>query len=351
MIIAIGNAPSSGSTFLADLLDSLPFAVCGPEINLFSVKSNFTNFAYLKKYGFSSSRSALIYQRRQRLLDRRLCSYGIDRLLLNTILDESSSLKDFSINIFAVFSSLRGKQCKLFFEKTPQNIHCAKVFLDTFEDSFFLHIVRNPLYVYKSLLKRNFPPYIAVNTWLIDESRSYELINHPRFITIYYEDLVKEPFIVVCNFLKQINIEYDPHDLEARYKNNEYRKMVSRKMKSWSFNQYGMMGNANKNKIITSEDLNRLCFMLQSKVSKSYSREFGIPEAPFDKLVEIYSYHYKKYIDELKTTVKPNSLYEKRSAKQLFIKYLIDLKHGQCKLKSLFSYMKPVELNNYKCVE
>ena len=203
MIIAVGNAPSSGSTFLADLLDSLPFAVCGPEINLFSVKSNFTNFTYLKKSGFSSSRSPVIYERRQRLLDWRLCNYGIDRLLLKLILKESSSLKDFSINIFDVFSNFRGKQCKLYFEKTPQNIHCAKIFLDTFKDSFFLHIVRNPLYVYKSLLKRNFPPYIAVNTWLIDESRSYELINHPRFITIYYEDLVKKPFNSISNtFLK-----------------------------------------------------------------------------------------------------------------------------------------------------
>jgi len=351
MIIAIGNAPSSGSTFLADLLDSLPFAVCGPEINLFSVKSNFTNFAYLRKNGFSSSRSPVIYERRQRLLAWRLCNYGIDRLLLKLILNESSSLKDFSINIFDVFSSLRGKKCKLFFEKTPQNIHCARAFLDKFEDSFFLHIVRNPLYVYKSLLKRNFPPYIAVNTWLIDESRSYELINHPRFITIYYEDLVKKPFEVVCNFLKQLNIEYDPQDLETCYENNEYRKMFSKKMKSWTINQYGMIGNANKNKNVNSEDLNRLSFMLHSKVSKNYSEEFDIPEAHFDNLVENYGYSYKKFNNELKTTIMPNRLYEDRSAKQLFIKYLIDLKHRQCRLKSFFSYMKPVELNNYKCVE
>ena len=48
MIIAIGNAPSSGSTLLADLLDSLPFAVCGPEIRLFSVRSYFTRYAEVR---------------------------------------------------------------------------------------------------------------------------------------------------------------------------------------------------------------------------------------------------------------------------------------------------------------
>jgi len=127
--------------------------------------------------------------------------------------------------------------------------------------------------------------------------------------------------------------------------------MFSKKMKSWTINQYGMIGNANKNKNVNSEDLNRLSFMLHSKVSKNYSEEFDIPEAHFDNLVENYGYSYKKFNNELKTTIMPNRLYEDRSAKQLFIKYLIDLKHRQCRLKSFFSYMKPVELNNYKCVE
>jgi hypothetical protein len=52
MIIAIGNAPSSGSPFLADILDGLPFAVCGPEINLFSVKGYFTDFERVKRKVF-----------------------------------------------------------------------------------------------------------------------------------------------------------------------------------------------------------------------------------------------------------------------------------------------------------
>lgn len=344
MIIAIGNAPSSGSTFLADLLDSLPFAVCGPEIKLFSVKSYFTNFSEVKRTGFYSSRSAMIYEGRQRLSDWQLCSYGIDKLLLKKMLNESISFKDFCNNLFEVFSILRGKECKLFFEKTPQNIHCADDFLDTFKDSYFLHIVRNPLYVYKSLLERNFPPYIAVNTWLIDESKSYKLLNHPRFVTIYYEDLVNNPFSVVCDFLKKIGIEYDPQDLETSYKNNKYRKIVCTKMKSWTINKYGISGNANKKKTVNSEDFNRLWFMLNSKVSANYSREFCIPEVHFDQLIEIYGYNYEKYKNELKSIVVPNRLYENRSAIQLFRRYLSDLKNRQCKLSSLYSYIKPVEL-------
>ena len=299
MIIAIGNAPSSGSTFLADLLDSLPFAVCGPEINLFSVKSLFTDFNSIKTNGLPSSRSAVIYSQRQRLLEERLFNYGIDKTLLNTITAQAGSFIDFSNKIFNIFSAFRDKRCEIFFEKTPQNIHCAKLFLDTFKDSFFLHIVRNPLYVYKSLLNRNFHPYIAACSWLIDESIAYELDNHPRFITIRYEDLVKNPFIVICRFLKKLNIEYDPGDLENCYNNNKYRKSVSKKIKSWSINKYGISGNANKNKIINNEDLKRLNFILHSKVSTRYANEFDIPEVGFNELKNMYGYNYDEYNNKL----------------------------------------------------
>ena len=77
MIIAIGNSPSSGSTYLADLLDSLPYAVCGPEINLFSAKDYFAEFDKIKKQGFYSSASPAVYQTRQRLLEDKLCSWGL----------------------------------------------------------------------------------------------------------------------------------------------------------------------------------------------------------------------------------------------------------------------------------
>jgi len=145
MIIAIGNPPSSGSTYLADLLDSLPFAVCGPEVNLFSAKDYFTQFNKIKKKGFFSSQSPAVYQSRQKLLEDRLCSWGIDRILLRHILSNTISYKDFCHKLFNVFADIRGKKCKLFFEKTPQNIHCARQFLDTFDEGIFLHIVRDPL--------------------------------------------------------------------------------------------------------------------------------------------------------------------------------------------------------------
>jgi hypothetical protein len=348
MIVAIGNPPSSGSTYLADLLDSLPFAVCGPEVNLFSARNYFTEFNKIKQKGFYSSKSPVIYQSRQKLLEDRLCSWGIDSVLLRDILNSTASFKDFCHKLFEVFADIRGKKCKLFFEKTPQNIHCARQFLDTFDEGIFLHIVRDPLFVYKSLIKRNFPAYIAASTWLIDESSAYHLFNHSRFITIYYEKLIQDPFNTICHLLKKIGAEYDPADLQTDYENNSYRKIASRRIKSWSITKYGVSGNANADKAITEKDLSALKFMLTSKVSKRYAKEFNIPDVSFRDLITFHGYQYE---NDVFLSSKHQRLYDARSVKFLFKKYLNDLRYHSCKIGAFLSYLKPIDREENKCVE
>ncbi|MEM7230910.1 MAG: sulfotransferase, partial [Planctomycetota bacterium] len=190
MIVAIGNPPSSGSTYLADLLDSLPFAVCGPELNLFAVSAHFLDWTRARENGLPNSRSAAAYVRRQRLEQWRLANYGVDRVSLNRMVSESDSFPEFCEELFRVFSTLRGKDCRLFFEKSPQNIHCVREFLESFPDSYFVHLVRDPLYVFRSLLKRGFPPYVTMATWLIDEAQAFGVRDHERVISLRYEDLV-----------------------------------------------------------------------------------------------------------------------------------------------------------------
>jgi hypothetical protein len=344
MIIAIGNSPSSGSTFLADILDSLPFAVCGVEINLFSVKDYFSNFNHIKYKKEASSPSPLIYQTRQRFLRERLCAYGIEKSLLDIILKNVKTFEDFCMELFSTFSNIRGKECSIFFEKTPQNIHCAKEFLETFPNSYFLHIVRNPLFVYKSLIKRNMPNYIARNTWIVDVSAAYSMEQHPRFITIRYEDLVKNPFDVVANFIKEIGFNVNRDELKKLYFENKYRQTVSRKIKSWSINKYGSMGDANKKKI-TAKEIKNLQIMSKSKISKKYASLFGINPVSFSKLVNFYGYNLDDLLFDQHTQGTNNSDF--KSQKILFKKFLLDFLHCDASINSLFSYLKPVET----CVE
>ena len=340
MIIAIGNAPSSGSTFLADLLDSLPFAVCGPEIGLFSSIKYFTEFHKIKQDYRLTSRSPTIYLNRQRLLTEDLWAYGIDDHKTQSLYNDSDSFVQFCNKLFTAFASFRKKECELFVEKTPQNIHCARKFLDTFEDGFFLHIVRNPLFVYKSLIRRKLPPYIAANTWLIDVSQVYLLRKHPRFIEIKYETLADQPFDTVSAILQKFGMDYPLHNIEKLYKQNRYRKEFTKKLNSWEFNRYGTLGNANK-KVITGEDLKALNYMLKTKISRRYARIFALEALGFNELIKHHGYCDNEISSQIELS-KPKTIFDFKSYIRLFRKFLGDLKHRECRLSDFFGYLKPV---------
>ena len=343
LIIAIGNVPSSGSTLVADLMDSLPFAVCGPETRLFAVKGYFENFPRLKAKGFFSSRSPVIYEVRQRMLPDAPNAYGFDGESIHRCVKESNSFQDFCEKFFHTYAALRWKRCRVFFEKTPENIHCAKLFLDSFKDGIFLHIVRNPFYVYKSLIKRGFLPFIAANTWLIDEASAYEVRNHKRFFTISYEDLIKNPFETVVNFLRKIGIRFDPEELEALYKNNTYRNQQIRRVKSWSVKRYGTIEDANR-KEMGSEDWRALKFMLTTKISHRYAREFGLAECSFHEMARLNGYSFADFMSHVGGSNRDETIRcDFSSWCFLLKKFAFDWMYGDCRLNSYLSYLKPVE--------
>ena len=342
MIVAIGNAPSSGSTFLADLLDSLPFAVCGPEIGLFSSIKYFAEFQKVKKDHGLTSRSPMIYQNRQRLLIEDLWAYGIDNDKMKSLYNDSNSFVQFCKQLFTAFARFRKKECELFFEKTPQNIHCAKEFLDTFKDGFFLHIVRNPLFVYKSLIQRKFPSYIAANTWLIDVSQAFQLRGHPRLIEVKYETLVQSPAETIGKILKKVGIHFESDRINDLYKHNQYRREYSTKLNAWEITKYGIFGNANQKKF-RSLDLKALTYMLKTKISQRYADIFDLDPVCFRDLVKHYGYDFDSSI--FQNNSRPvRIIFDIKSLKRLLRKFISDFAHRESHLADLMSYLKPVEL-------
>jgi len=268
-----------------------------------------------------------------------MCTYGIDRVILASLLKTSDTFQDFSQRVFDTFAALRGKRCRLFIEKTPQNIHCAADFLRVFKNGVFLHIVRNPLFVYKSLIGRGFPPYIAMNTWLVDESSVFNLHKHPRFLTVKYEDLVAAPYKCVCNLLGKLGIEYDPGDLEKNYHNNTYRKHFSLKIDSWTINRYGVSDSANQPKRIDATDRQRLSWMLNTIVSRRYADEFMISPVRFGELIAHYGYDFQALTEQV-TGRRP--WYDSLSVRWLLMKYFLDLIYRQCQPGAISAYLKPV---------
>ncbi|MBW2058334.1 MAG: sulfotransferase [Deltaproteobacteria bacterium] len=343
MFVAVGNAPSSGSTLLADLVDSLPFAVCGPETRLFAVRGYFDDFKRMKRRGFFSSRSPVVYEMRQQFLVSRLASYGFDRTGVGECLRRSGSLHEFCDLFFQRFAGFRGKRCTVFFEKTPENIHCARLFLDYFEEGFFIHVVRNPLYVYKSLLRRGFLPYIAAGTWLIDEAAVCGLSEHPRFFTIRYEELVKKPFETVVGLLRRIGMDFDPERLAELYRTNEYRRRFETRIESWSFKEFGRIGDANMTKVAL-EDLRALGSMMNAKVGTRYAREFSLPEVSFRDLVRANGYSFKSP-DEGPSIPALGSPLSRDGASFRFLvkKSLLDLMYRDCGIRNIRNYLRPIE--------
>ncbi len=338
MIIAIGNSPSSGSTLLGDLLDSLPFAVCGPEMHLFSVRDHFADYEVAQEKILASSACSSCYCSRVKFVLSRLYSYGLDEKIIKRFLAQESSFQEFCKRFFEHFAALRGKHTSLAFEKTPQNIHGAKLFLDAFPDSIFLHVVRNPLYVYKSLRKRGFPPYIAAATWLVDVAAAYELRTHPRFRTIRYEDLVQRPYRTVVEFAGSLGEDAKEESLERLYKENKYRALYSGKISSWSVKRYGEIDNANRGEI-TSKDVAALKYMVESRVGDGYSRLFGLPQVSFAQVSEFYGYEFDDVLDS--SHVGP-SWPDRESKFRLLRKWYRDLLKSDARLGDVSSYLNPV---------
>jgi len=339
MIIAIGNAPSSGSTLLADLLDSLPFAVCGPEIRLFSVRAYFTRYAEVRIADpFVRTATPSCYSIRLGLARSRLHTYGLNAEMVKDFLAHEESFPAFCERFFDHFVALRGKEGRLCFEKTPQNIQNARQFLETFPDSVFLHIVRNPLYVYKSLRRRGFPPYVAAATWLVDEAPAYALREHPRFITVQYEALVQSPYETVTALVRSWGEDIQPERVAELYRNNRYRTLYVPKLPSWKVSQHGTIQNANRGEV-TEEDKAALGYMLGSRVGKKYAQVFGLPEVSFSEVASLYGYDLERY---LTAAPLPPDWPDRASLRRLFRKWRLDFTHAEASLNSLTAYLHPV---------
>lgn len=338
--IALGNCPSSGSTFLADLLDSTPYTAVGPEINLFSIEDLY-NKRKLKSFYSHRSRCSSIYLRRNGLVLNDLCAYGLNEARLIKLLESSSDLPEFLENFAKSFLALRGKNMNgIVFEKSPQNIHCAQKYLSNTQN-YFVHIVRNPIDTFISLRKRGFSTGIALITWMLDEAKIVDLLDNERFICINYEDLIKNPFGITSDLIKKVSgIEIEESDVESGYQDNPYRMYHTTKLATWSQRDFGKVGDRKIRKLNT-EEVCLLASLKNLKVSKCYGKLFNIPEASFTDLLELFG--YKDLFDSVVGNASAEFQLTAHEKYRLFRKFTGDLKYGDAKLLDLNIYLNPVE--------
>ncbi|MBX2817085.1 MAG: sulfotransferase [Saprospiraceae bacterium] len=341
----IGNPPSCGSTLLCDIIDSDPWSACGPELEIFCNRRLY-QFADYQKYAksslFFSTHSTGIYPQWD-----RLGFYGTSR---NEVVDDlrtSESLHQFVEKMRLRFLSFRGKQSSAqWFEKTPQNANAIGEFLMAFPEGHFVTIIRNPIFVYRSLLNRGKGNFGSLITWLLYVSKLFPFLNHERFHLIKYEDLVRNPFVTVSSLLNTIyngKRESVPAILEENYAKNKYRAGASTKLKSWS--THGSKQVVDGNTVdLKKQHLLGIKKLLLYRVSETYSELFDLAPISFREALDAMGYmelieKETAYIALSDTDIKLE-FYDHR---KLVTKWIRELIRGNLKLNHLGDLYSPLE--------
>ncbi len=344
MISIIGNAPSAGSTFLADLLDSAPASICGPELNLFSNRRIYDFHSY-RKDPRATCASGSIHRLRIGLNFDRLYSYGLDDPTYRRMVRESADLGDFIDRFGRYYKALRGKDPQAhLFEKTPENINAIGEFLDAVPQGHFIHITRSPLHIYPSLLKRGFAPYVSLLTWLLDVAMVHPYRDHPRVILVKYEELVQRPFELTRELLQRLTgTAPTPGEIEVAYKNNEYRKIHSKKIASWTVREYGTVRDANR-KPLPEAQVRDVLSLWNARVRPDYAARFRMAALGFREAVEHYGYA-EAIQQEMERLGSPGGLPRPDAAalRRLSRKWLGDCAHGDAGLGSWGAYLRPIQ--------
>ena len=318
MISIIGSAPSSGSTLLADLIDSSEFSACGEELDLFANR-NFYDFNKFKKDPFRNSGTCSVYLDRTHFDAHNFYMYGFDEKKFLEVLANSSNQNELIGTLRNIFIEHRRKNSDcIWFEKTPQNINSIGEFLSLFNTSYFIYIVRNPLYVFSSMLNRGFTPGISLLTWFIAAAKFYKFKNHERAILVKYEDLVENPFRVTSDLLSRLskrNISSD--SIKESFSKNTYRKEHVPRIDSWGVSDYGTIRNANTKKL-DKETIALFCKYQTLKINKGYATKFGLSEMSFSDLIEEYGYSAE--VNELIKDGEMTTLDLQQARKRHFIK-------------------------------
>jgi hypothetical protein len=235
MIVSIGGAPSSGTTLVADLFDSVPGAACGPELNVLCIPRAFEYDRGFRESALSAAWSTdCCYAPHSRFLNARHHeAIGVDEAGARELVATSEGLPEFMRRLAERFAHHRGRRIEVFAEKTPANVNCAGLFLERFPEGRFIHVVRDGRTVVASLRRRGFTLWEAVVIWLAQASDGLAFRTHPRCITVRYEDLVEEPFRTMSLVARAVGVEALPDEIERRFRANSYRANLPR-VAQWS---------------------------------------------------------------------------------------------------------------------
>jgi hypothetical protein len=212
--IVLGGCGRSGTTLLRMILDSHPEICCGPESNVF------------RRSALDPGELAL--------------KFDLDPVQVREIHQAAVSRPAF-IEAFAVLCMARSGK-RRWAEKTPRNIRRLDVIFRHFPQARFVHVLRDGRDVACSL--RTHPRHRVVNgelvplntwkpiascarRWRDDIERSRPYWSDPRFLTLRYEDLVREPYPVLERLMAFVGEAWDDGMLEHAGTGSPFRNVTT----------------------------------------------------------------------------------------------------------------------------
>ncbi len=253
-LICIGGSPSSGTTLLADLMDSVPGVVCPPEMHLFCVEGaygydgRFRTRAVARK----AMRNRGIYSAPSRFFNwkyRATGGVGKDRLL--SAMGTASGLRGFVewyARKHAAWRGMEPSSLAAFAEKTPLNVNWAEDFCEAFPATalggpvagpgLFVHVVRDGRAVAASLARRGYPLYEAAMIWLhqVDAGRrAAERFAH--CVEVRYEDLLDDPYEITAGLVARVGLNVGASAVKAGMRANPFRASLPR-VETWHVSQW-----------------------------------------------------------------------------------------------------------------
>lgn len=235
-VICIGGAPSSGSTLLANLLDSCEAIICPPELYLYSCPNalrfnqNFKDKAILR---IPIQPKGIYVAPRPFFNEHHLAKMGLTREDLIGLISRSCNLEEFLVALLKQQNRHRNKSACVFCDATPININEARNFCNTIKDGLFIHIVRDIHTTIQSLKKRGFSYYESVLIWSYQNLAGLEARTAPNYLRIHYEDLIDRPYDTAAEIAEKIGCDEKAAIIEKRFSENTYRYTLSTP-KTWN---------------------------------------------------------------------------------------------------------------------
>lgn len=328
-------SPSSGSTFLADVIDSIPGVLCGPETNLFSNREFFEKFpecqSHLQQH-FSSPDWTT--KRHSLFLRRTLAAYGWTQ---EQVLQDYRDAKDPADWIERLFRqiTLPGASDAVWVEETPRNIFSATAVRAWIPGCRLIHLVRHPVYVYASLRQsRGLAPATAMVVLMNNYLQGFNLPQDECCHRLRYEDLVAQPESTVdgiCRFLGLPPCGDRIHDL---LRNNTFRRDFKRHAAGWSVKDFGTFRNANNPARIEAVAA-ELRFLRDARLQPSLLRFYGLPDMSLREITGALGYDWP--VDETGPVAPPRSEHFRHHVRLFWANY----RRGDCPLSALRTYLFP----------